>query len=52
MSVGHIPDEIREQHMAICNKCDKRAFDWIDCPYDCENDLDHYISENMKGETK
>lgn len=61
MSVGHIPDEIREQHMAICNKCDKRAyiskladmhFDWIDCPYDCENDLDHYISENMKGETE
>ena len=45
-----IPKEVREQHNAVCTKCDIRKwyarrldmhFDWVDCPYDCENDLEH-----------
>lgn len=54
-----IPQSIREERSRICRKCGKRIvvarltgchFDWIDCPYDCENDYEHYIRE--KGEEK
>ena len=47
--------EDRENHFNICKNCKVRKnlaknfdmqFDWIDCPYDCENDYEHYIKEN------
>lgn len=55
--MNDIPDEVRWEHMAKCNVCEKRKyiakvadmhFDWIDCPYDCENDLEHYALEKQK----
>ena len=52
----------RLSHTEICLKCEKRKaiayafdlhFDWLDCPYDCPNDYDHYIglkySKCIKG---
>lgn len=50
----NIPKEVREQHDAVCKKCKVRKaiarmvdahFDWIDCPYDCENDYEHWKGE-------
>ena len=50
-----IPKEVREQHDAVCKRCKIRKriakiadmhFDWLDCPYDCPNDYEHW-----KGET-
>ena len=50
-----IPQEVRDKHGEVCKKCKVRKqiarmvdahFDWLDCPYDCENDYEHW-----KGET-
>ena len=50
-----IPQEVRDKHNEVCEKCEARKlyakyidvhFDWLDCPYDCENDFEHW-----KGET-
>ncbi len=47
-----IPKEIEEQHIKVCEKCEYRKliaravdmhFDWLDCPYDCWNDYEHWI---------
>lgn len=52
----NIPKEIYAEHWEKCRDCNKRKaiarmtdmhFDWIDCPYDCENDYEHW-----KGEQK
>jgi len=49
-----IPDEARKQHNKKCKGCWRREqfakrldmhFDWIDCPFDCNNDYEHYINE-------
>ena len=49
-----IPEEVRKEHMAVCNKCKDRLyfakyfdmhFDWIDCWYDCPNDYEHWHKE-------
>lgn len=49
-----IPSEVMEKHMAVCNKCFARKeiarlsdmhFDWLDCPYDCENDYETWIKD-------
>ena len=46
-----IPNEVREEHDMVCKKCKIRKqiarlvdahFDWIDCPYDCPNDYEHW----------
>lgn len=46
-----VPEEISRIHVNICRKCQIRKdfarafdahFDWIDCPYDCPNDYEHY----------
>ena len=47
----NIPDEVWKKHVAKCKNCPERIviarmvdmhFDWLDCPYDCENDIEHY----------
>lgn len=48
-----IPEEVRKEHMAICNKCKGKAVaekvdfhvDWLDCFWDCPNDYEHWIKE-------
>lgn len=49
-----IPKEISAERMEKCNKCNDRKyfakefdihFDWIDCIFDCENDLEHWKKE-------
>lgn len=54
-----IPQSVQEERSRICRKCNKRItvarltdchFDWIDCPYDCENDYEHYIREKVEEE--
>ena len=46
-----IPQEVRDKHNEVCEKCKTRElyakytdmhFDWLDCPYDCENDFEHW----------
>ena len=46
-----IPNEVREEHEAVSKKCKickqiarlaDAHFDWLDCPYDCENDFEHW----------
>lgn len=55
-----IPPEVREEHGKICAKCNIRKriarmvdmhFDWLDCPYDCENDFEHF-SQVLKEEVE
>ena len=50
-----IPNEVRAEHDKVCKKCKIRKqiakiadmhFDWLDCPYDCPNDYEHW----KKGE--
>ncbi len=52
-----IPNEVREEHDVVCKKCKIRKrivrlvdthFDWLDCPYDCENDYEHWKAEETK----
>lgn len=47
-------EEAKQKHFAIREKCELRKkianmvdahFDWIDCPYDCENDYEHWRGE-------
>lgn len=54
----NIPDEVKKAHWAICKKCKERKrlarmvdahFDWLDCPYDCENDYEHWRQENNES---
>lgn len=45
-----IPVEVMTEHFRQCKDCPERKtyqrmdfhIDWIDCPYDCENDLEHW----------
>lgn len=55
-----IPVSMRKARNETCQKCGYRKsyakafdvhFDWIDCPYDCENDLEHLENE-LKDLTK
>ena len=49
----NIPKEVREAHSDICSKCEIRKWyarrdwhiDWLECPYDCKNDYEHYLRE-------
>lgn len=50
-----IPNEVMEERSAICKKCFTRKeiarlvdmhFDWLDCPYDCENDYEHWRGDS------
>lgn len=52
-----IPDKIRREHWAICKKCEIRIgyaiafdlhFDWLDCPYVCDNDYEHWKEAQWK----
>ena len=54
-----IPDDVSKKHMERCNRCKIRAviartidlhFDWLDCPYECDNDYEHYIAADKDGE--
>lgn len=53
-----IPEEVRKEHMAICNKCKGKAVakkvdfhvDWLDCFWDCPNDYDHWIAKQTERE--
>ena len=55
-SLRNMPEEEREKRNETCRRCRIREgfarrdwhFDWVDCPYDCRNDLEHYLAE--KGE--
>lgn len=57
-----IDAKVRLEHSKICQECNKRIgiarafdlhFDWLDCPFDCPNDYDHYVlmeySKYIKG---
>lgn len=53
-----IPDYVSKKHMERCNRCKIRAvfartldmhFDWLDCPYECDNDYEHYIVADKDG---
>ena len=49
----NMPEEEREKRNEFCRRCRIREgfarrdwhFDWVDCPYDCRNDLEHYLAE-------
>ena len=50
-----IPDDVRKEHAEKCRNCAVRKeiarmadmhFDWIDCPYDCPNDYEHWKAED------
>ena len=54
-----IPEEVRKEHMAICNKCRERKavakmvdfhVDWLDCFWDCPNDYEHWIAKQTERE--
>lgn len=53
-----IPEEVRKRHWAKCKNCPTRKLyakmdfhiDWIDCPYDCPNDFEHYLKEQNDEE--
>ena len=54
-----IPEEVRKEHMAICNKCKERKavakmvdfhVDWLDCFWDCPNDYEHWIAKQTERE--
>ena len=56
-----IPEEVRKEHMAICNKCKERKavakmvdfhVDWLDCFWDCPNDYEHWIAKQTEREGK
>lgn len=47
-------EEERQKRTAKCKQCGIRQeasktrdilFDWRDCPYNCENDYEHYLAE-------
>ena len=50
--------EERKRRYNVCAKCNKRNimmrsencyFDWIDCPFDCENDYEHLLKEMQEN---
>lgn len=54
-----ISEEVRKAHREKCSKCGTRKwyakhldmhFDYIDCPYDCRNDLEHLLKEGEEDE--
>ena len=54
IDLKNIPASIRKARNEKCQKCGYRKsyakafdmhFDWIDCPYDCENDYEHLEKE-------
>lgn len=53
-SLEAIPPEMRKERMEKCRVCPTRKgfakvfdmhFDYVDCPYDCENDIEHLQKE-------
>ena len=53
-----ISDEERKRRYAICLKCPTRKYliklvdfhaDFWDCPYSCDNDIEHYLAERKDG---
>lgn len=53
-SLNELPKEEREKRYEKCKRCETRKwyakrldyhFDWVDCPYDCENDIEHLLLE-------
>ena len=58
-SLNELPKEERDKRNTKCSKCETRKwyarldfhFDWVDCPYDCPNDIEHLIrGERMSPE--
>lgn len=56
-----IPKSVKNEHSAKCKECAIRIeiarladchFDWIDCPYDCENDYEHWIAKQEVDDVK
>ena len=56
-----IPDDVSKKHIERCNRCKIRAviartvdmhFDWLDCPYECDNDYEHYIAADKGGDAQ
>ena len=54
ISLEAIPPEMRKERNEKCRKCTTRKFyakmfdmhfDWVDCPYDCEHDIEHLQKE-------
>ena len=61
LTLGDVPEELRKSHWNKCKECKIRKwyakrldmhFDYLDCPYDCENDWEHLVKEvkNEKAE--
>ena len=53
-NLNEIPKDEREKRYEKCKRCETRKwyakrldyhFDWIDCPYDCLNDIEHLVRE-------
>lgn len=54
IDLKNIPESMRKARNEKCKQCAFRKsyakafdihFDWIDCPYDCENDYEHLEKE-------
>lgn len=52
MEYKDVSREVILEHLAVCKECPQRKFisrrfdmwfDWLDCPYDCPNDFEHYL---------
>ena len=52
IKLDDIPKEMRQKRNERCAKCSTRKwyakrpdfhFDWVDCPYDCPNDIEHLM---------
>lgn len=57
--IDDIPKAERDKRNEKCNKCETRKwyakrldfhFDWLDCPYDCTNDLEHLMRKGARNE--
>lgn len=57
MKLQDIPQTERDRRNKVCAKCGERKyiakkfdmhFDWLDCPYDCENDLEHLLANDRQ----
>ena len=51
-NLNEIPKEEREKRYEKCKRCETRKwyakrldyhFDWVDCPYNCPNDIEHLM---------
>lgn len=54
IDLDNIPKTILKERHGKCSQCELRKsyaktfdmhFDWLDCPYDCENDYEHLEKE-------